>query len=250
MISVDGISKTYQDPKKGPIRAVVNVSWKAEPGTVFGLLGANGAGKTTLMRVLATLIAPDAGHASVAGFDVVRQASDVRRSLGFLSGTTTLYGRLTIRESLAYFGGLYGLSSDQIKKRSDELIDRFDIGSYADKLGDRLSTGQKQRASIARAVFHDPPVLLFDEPTSGLDVISAQTVLEFIEEEKGRGKTIVYSTHIMSEAERLCDWAALIHEGRLIHDGSIAALLSEMEEERLERAFLKKVGYAMAEAKA
>jgi sodium transport system ATP-binding protein len=248
MISVDGISKTYKDPKKGPIHAVIDVSWRAEAGTVFGLLGANGAGKTTLMRILATLINADSGRATVGGFDVATQSTEVRRSLGFLSGTTSLYGRLTIKESLAYFGGLYGLSSAQIKERSHELIERFDIGSYSDKLGDRLSTGQKQRASIARAVFHDPPVILFDEPTSGLDVISAQTVLEFIEEERARGKTIVYSTHIMSEAERLCDWAALIHEGRLIHDGSIASLLAETEEERLEKAFLKKVGYARAGA--
>lgn len=248
MITVDGISKTYRDPKKGPIQAVVDVSWRAEQGAVFGLLGANGAGKTTLMRILATLISPDAGRATVAGFDVVRQAADVRRSLGFLSGTTTLYGRLTIRESLAYFGGLYGLSSAEIKRRSDELIERFDIGSYADKLGDRLSTGQKQRASIARAVFHDPAVMLFDEPTSGLDVISAQTVLEFIEEEKQRGKTVVYSTHIMSEAERLCDSVALIHEGRKIYDGHLANLLSETGETRLEKAFLNKVGYAKVTA--
>lgn len=244
MVIVEGLSKTYQDPKKGKIVALDGVSWSAEPGQVFGLLGANGAGKTTLMRILATLIQPDSGSASVAGHHLESNALEVRQNLGFLSGTTGLYGRLTIRECLLYFAGLYGISQSQAKQRADELITRFGMEEFAGKLTDRLSTGQKQRASIARAVMHDPPVLLFDEPTSGLDVLAAQAVMEFIEEEKTRGKTIIYSTHIMSEAERLCNRAAIIHEGQLVALEDLSAIYERTGETRLELAFLKLVGYS------
>lgn len=244
MVVVDGLSKTYLDPKKGAIVALSDVSWTAEPGQVFGLLGANGAGKTTLMRILATLIHPDKGSARVSGHSILDDPLQVRQNLGFLSGTTSLYGRLTILECLLYFAGLYGMSQSQAKLRADELIVRFGMEEFAGKLTDRLSTGQKQRASIARAVMHDPPVLLFDEPTSGLDVLAAQAVMEFIEEEKSRGKTIIYSTHIMSEAERLCSRAAIIHQGQLVALEDLASIYERTGETRLELAFLKLVGYS------
>lgn len=243
MITVENVSKTFHDPKKGQIKAVDGVSFEAAPGKIFGLLGVNGAGKTTLLRVLSTLVKPTGGTASVEGFDVVKDAEEVRRNIGFLSASTALYGRLTGFEVLDYFAGLYGLAPDRAKERIAFVKNALRLEEFGDQLCDKMSTGQKQRISIARAILHDPPVLFFDEATAGLDVVTAQTVLEFIESTRDTGKTVVFSTHIMSEAERLCDSLAVVHEGKLLAYGTRDSILAETGEPHMERAFLKLVGY-------
>ena len=244
MIITEGLGKDFRDPKKGVIRAVDQVSVTAEPGKVFGVLGVNGAGKTTFLRMLSTLITPTRGRASVAGHDVVTDAEDVRSNIGFLSASTALYGRLTGSEVLEYFGGLYGLSGQNLKDRTAFVVNALRLDEFKDQLCDKLSTGQKQRVSIARAILHDPPVLFFDEPTAGLDVVTAQTVLEFIETVRSQGKTIVFSTHIMTEAERICDQVAIIHEGRVFAQGTPQEVIADAGATSLERAFLNLVGYA------
>ena len=225
------------------VRAVDNVSFTAEPGKILGLLGANGAGKTTALRMLSTVIKPTSGSAEVAGFDVLKDPTSVRANIGFLSTSTALYGRLTATEMIEYFGTLYGLSGARLKERLNYVKEKLDIHEFADRLCDKLSTGQKQRVSIARTIIHDPSVLFFDEPTAGLDVVASQTVMEFIEEQRDRGKTIVFSTHIMSEVERLCDQVCIIHNGAVVQSGTVESIREVTGESRLEAAFLKLVGF-------
>lgn len=246
MINVQGLTKVFATPQ-GNVHAVEDVSFHIAEGEVVGLLGANGAGKTTLMRVLSTLLAPSAGSASIAGLDVVKNPLEVRRSIGLLSGSTGLYTRLTPRQVLSYFAGLFGLGRKEQKRRVDELILEWGIEPFADQLCDRLSTGQLQRTSIARALVGSPRVLLFDEPTSGLDVLTSQTMMEFIESCRAKHMTVLYSTHIMSEAERLCEKVILLHKGKEVWHGGLSGLLEESGETRLEAAFLKKVGYQQGE---
>jgi sodium transport system ATP-binding protein len=241
LITVENLSKTFYGPKKSVVKAVDGVSFECNPGEIFGLLGANGAGKTTLLRILSTLISPTAGHASVAGFDIETHAADVRKNIGFLSTTTALYQRLTAREVIRYFGQLHGLEKKQLRARTDAVIELLGITEYANRLCDKLSTGQKQRVGLARTILHDPPVLFFDEPTAGLDVLASQTVMEFIEERRTAGKTVVFSTHIMSEAERLCDRIAVIHNGKLAAIGTLQELREMTQQDRLESVFLNLV---------
>ncbi len=237
-----GLKKYFADPKKGVVKAVDGVSIAAQPGQIFGLLGVNGAGKTTMLRVLSTVLVPTEGIAEVAGFDVVQQPEKVRASIGFMSTSTALYGRLTSKEMIQYFGELYGLSGARLKQRMDFVIEKLQLHEFLDRLCDKLSTGQKQRVSIARTILHDPPVLFFDEPTAGLDVVTSQTVMEFIEESRDSGKTVVFSTHIMSEMERLCDRVAIIHDGVIKAEGTVDELKELAGEHNLERMFLKLVG--------
>jgi len=243
VIKTENLCKSFVDNKKGLVHAVKNVSFEAPSGKIFGLLGVNGAGKTTCLRMLSTVIVPTSGSASVDGFDVVKDGQDVRARIGFLSSSTALYGRLTAREMLQYFGELNQLSPAKLKERLDFVIQKLRLEEYIDRLCDKLSTGQKQRVSIARAILHDPPVIFFDEPTAGLDVVTSQTIMEFIEETRAQGKTVVFSTHIMSEAERLCDHIAVIHQGEIKASGTVQSLIAETETTSLEKAFLKLVGY-------
>lgn len=248
MVQTHNICKTFVDPKRGEVRAVDGVSITASPGRIFGLLGVNGAGKTTLLRMLSTVIQPTSGTAAVGGHDVVSDSARVRASIGFLSNTTALYGRLTPIEVLNYFGSLYGMKGDRLAERVSFVADKLQLHEFRDRLCDKLSTGQKQRVSIARAILHDPPVLFFDEPTAGLDVLTAQTIMEFIEEQRDLGRTVVFSTHVMSEAERLCDEIAVIHDGRIAGHGSLQDILDSTGETRLEPAFLRLVGYTKQES--
>jgi sodium transport system ATP-binding protein len=243
MVRTEGLSKHFVDAKGNVVKAVDGVSFEAVPGQVFGLLGCNGAGKTTTLRILSTVIQPTGGFALVDGIDVVKDPAKVRSHIGFMSTSTALYGRLQAREVIEYFGGLYGLSGAKLKERVDYVIDKLQIGEFADRLCDKLSTGQKQRVNIARTVLHDPPVLFFDEPTAGLDVVLSQTVMEFIEEARTTGKTIIFSTHIMSEAERLCDHIAIIHEGQIKGEGTVASIKTQAGEATLEKAFLRLVDF-------
>ncbi|HWP30116.1 MAG TPA: ATP-binding cassette domain-containing protein [Fimbriimonadales bacterium] len=241
MVEVHNLVKHFREKKRGIVRAVDGVSFECKPGEIFGLLGANGAGKTTLLRMLATILTPTSGTATIHGYDLVKQPEDVRRSIGFMSTTTALYARLTAKEMIEYFGKLYGLSNNTLRKRTKEVIEFLEIGEFQDRLCDKLSTGEKQRVSLARTILHDPPVLFFDEPTSGLDVIASRTIMDFILDCRNLGKTVLFSTHIMSEAERVCNRIAVIHEGKIAAIGTMDELRALTGEERLELVFLSLV---------
>lgn len=243
MVEVTALVKSFHDPKKGKIEALKGIDFEALDGQVTGLLGVNGAGKTTALRILSTVIKPDSGSASVAGFDVLTHGQQVRERIGFLSNSTSIYGRLSGRECLRYFGELYNLDSAKINTRIQEVTDTLRLGDFIDQLCDKLSTGQKQRINIARAILHDPPVLFFDEPTAGLDVLTSQTIMEFIESCRDRGKTVIFSTHIMSEVQRLCDQVSIIHNGTICASGSPSELMANKDATTLEQAFLAYVDY-------
>lgn len=243
MVRVDNISKHFADSKRGVVKAVDGISFNAVPGEIFGLLGANGAGKTTTLRMLSTIIQPSGGSAEINGIDVVKNPEKVRANIGFMSTSTALYGRLKAVEVIRYFGELYGLEGKALDERIDYVVEKLKIDEFADRLCDKLSTGQKQRVSIARTILHDPPVLFFDEPTSGLDVLASQGVMEFIEESRGQGKTVIFSTHIMSEVERLCDRIVIIHDGKIRAEGTVQSLKESTGEPILERAFLKLIDH-------
>jgi len=241
MIEAQGLTKIFHDKKRGEIRAADGVSFRCQPGQIYGLLGANGAGKTTTLRLLATILKPTEGTARVAGFDIVEQPEQVRAHVGFLSTATALYGRLTARETVEYFGRLNGLDNSSLKKRTDELFNLLDLNPYADVRCDKLSTGNKQKTSIARTLVHDPPVMIFDEPTVGLDVMTARTIVGFIRDCRTRGKTVIFSTHVMSEAEKLCDTIGIIHNGKLLREGTLAELRQQSSLQDLEDIFVQAV---------
>ena len=241
MIEAHELTKTFRDKKRGEIRAVDAVSFRVMPGQIYGLLGANGAGKTTTLRLLATLLQPTSGTAAVAGFDIVREPSQVRANVGFLAASTALYARLTAREVIAYFGRLNGLASSEIAARTQRLATELDMHEFLDRRCDKLSTGMKQKTSIARTLIHDPAVMIFDEPTIGLDVMAARSIVQFVRQCRTRGKTVIYSTHVMSEVEKLCDVVGIIHGGRLLAEGPIDALRAQYGERDLEEVFVKAV---------
>ena len=243
MVRTEELRKVFIDGKRGEIVAVSHATFEAHQGQILGLLGKNGAGKSTLLRMLSTVLTPTSGRAWVNGIDTQTDSGKVRQNLGFMSASTALYGRMSPREVLNYFGELYGLKGQQLTARVKELIEKLEIGPYADGLCDKLSTGQKQRVNIARTLLHDPQVLFFDEPTSGLDVVMSQDVMSFVEDEKRRGKTIIYCTHIMSEVERLCDRVICIHDGEMMGQGTVDELKSQTGKATLEQAFLTIVGY-------
>lgn len=241
MVETFGLCKSFFDPKRGEIKAVDSVDFRAVPGEIHGLLGVNGAGKTTMLRLLSTVIYPSAGTAKIAGYELGADSAKIRASIGFLSSTTALYGRLTGREMLEYFAGLYGFEGAARKERVDKALALTGAEEFSAQLCDKMSTGQKQRISISRAVLHDPPVLFFDEPTSGLDILTSQTIMEFVEGVRDQGKTVIYCTHIMSEVERLCDQVTVIHDGTIKGRGSVGELKVATGQESLEMAFLSLV---------
>ena len=240
MIEAEHLGKHFRASHRGTVQAVNGVSFCCRPGQVYGLLGANGAGKTTTLRMLATLLEPSAGSARVAGHDIRRDSPAVRSSIGFLSAATALYGRLTAREMTEYFGRLYGLDGETLRRRVDEVFQRLEI-DFGDRRCDTLSTGMKQKVSIARTLVHDPPVMIFDEPTLGLDVMTARAVIAFIRECRAHGKTVLFSTHVMSEAEKLCDMIGIIHQGRLLAEGTLAELGARYGQSDLEEIFISAV---------
>jgi sodium transport system ATP-binding protein len=241
-----GLSRTVQPAAwagaGGVVRAVDGVSFRAEAGHVFGLLGPNGAGKTTTMRMLATTVTPTSGTASVAGFDIRRDPIAVRRHIGVLTTSIGLYARLTARENVAYYASLYGMDPSAADRRIDALFKLLDMGEFADRRADNFSTGMKQKVAIARAVVHDPPVMIFDEPTAGLDVMASRTVVEFIRAARDAGKCVILSTHIMREVEKLCDTACIIYQGRVVASGTPGDLVRRTGQDDLEDAFLSLVG--------
>jgi sodium transport system ATP-binding protein len=242
MIEARHLTKTFRDRKKGDVRAVDDVSFSCQPGRIYGLLGANGAGKTTTLRLLATLLKPTSGAAVVAGHDIVAASQQVRAQVGFLATSTALYGRLTARETIAYFGQLNGLDDRQIAARTQQLADDLDMHEFLDRRVDKFSTGMKQKTSIARTLVHDPSVLIFDEPTLGLDVMAARTIVRFVRDVRNRGKTVIYSTHIMSEVEKLCDTVGIIHHGRLLAEGTVPELRERFGQTDMEEIFVQAIG--------
>lgn len=240
-IEARGLVKSYHDPKRGRVDAVRGIDLAIKAGEVYGLLGQNGAGKTTTLRMLATILPPTGGTALIDGVDVAADPIEVRRRLGFLSGSTGLYPRLTPRETLRHFGTLHGLPRVQLDQRIEELLGVFDMRGWADGRCEALSTGQRQKVSIARALLHDPAVLILDEPTTGLDVLATSAMIEFIESRRAAGTCVLFSTHVLSEAERLCDRIGIIHRGRVLAEGTTAELREATGEEWLEDVFKKVV---------
>jgi sodium transport system ATP-binding protein len=241
VIEAKQLTKVFKDKKRGKIHAVDGVSFNCKPGEIYGLLGANGAGKTTTLRLLATILHPTSGSAEVAGHDIANAPEKVRANIGFLSTATALYGRLTAREFIEYFGRLNDLSEARLKERVDSLITTLGITEFANGRCEKLSTGMKQRVSIARSVVHDPPVMIFDEPTSGLDVIAARSIVQFIRQCHEQGKTVIFSSHIMSEVEKLCDRIGIIHNGKLLCEGTLAELRAKCGQHDLEDIFVQTV---------
>jgi sodium transport system ATP-binding protein len=234
-VVVERLEKTL-----GKNKVLRGISFSAQPGEIFGLLGPNGAGKTTTLRIICTLLAPDSGRVEVLGFDTGTAPQEVRKRVGVVTADIGVYPRLTARENIAYFARLSGVPDAELKPRVDAVIERLDVGSFADQRAESLSSGQKQKLAIARAIVHDPQVLMFDEPTSNLDVLASREVREFMVESKGHGKCVIFSTHVMHDAERLCDRLTILHQGHVVASGSIAEVRGARRD--LEDAFLELVG--------
>ena len=237
-VVVRGLTKTFFDEGRGEVAAVRGIDFECRAGEVFGLLGANGAGKTTTLRMLSTVLVPSAGTAHVHGHDVAREPEAVRRCLGFYSAGTALYPRLTARETIEFFARINQYPPEGVPARVARLVERFGIGAYADARIDKLSSGMKQKVSIARTVAHDPPLLVFDEPTVGLDILNALEMQVVIKEFRAEGKTIIFSTHIMSEAEKLCDRIAILHDGRILACDTLDGLRQATGARYLEDIFV------------
>lgn len=239
MIDVQGLTKHYEDLRRGKFVALGGISFHAVPGQIFGLLGPNGAGKTTALRILSTVLTPTAGTATINGYDVVTQPSLVRRQIGFVSTNTAVYDRMTGWEMVEYFGRLHGIPEEPLCQRMEQLFSRLKMDDLRDLLGAKMSTGMKQKVSIARALVHDPPVLVFDEATAGLDVLVARALLSTVAELREHGKCIVFSTHIMREVEKLCDRIAIMHRGHILAEGTLEELRDQHHERDLEELFFQ-----------
>jgi sodium transport system ATP-binding protein len=235
MIDVQNLVKRYSEK----VVAVDNLSFSAKAGEIYGLLGPNGAGKTTTLRMLATLLSPSSGSATVAGFDTLRQPEEVRRTIGVVNGGMGLYDRLTGREILEYFASFYGMGKQDTQKRIKELSDALEMNELLSRRAGEYSTGMKQKIVIARAVIHNPSVLILDEATNGLDVVARRAVLEFARGYKTNSRVVLYSTHIMSEAEELCERAAIIDHGKLVAEDTLEALKQKAGSSNLEETFFR-----------
>jgi sodium transport system ATP-binding protein len=223
----------------GEFRAIDGISFQAKSGSIFGLLGPNGAGKSTTLRILATILAPTYGSVQVAGFDATLEPDLVRQNIGFVSNNTAIYDRMTAWETVHYFGKLHGLSDEVLKERGDRIFKRLQLDEIRHVLGAKMSTGMKQKVSIARALIHQPPVLIFDEASIGLDVLVARSLLEIIADLKTEGHCIIFSTHIMREVERLCDEVAIMHRGTILDHGTLDELAERHQQNDFEELFIQ-----------
>jgi len=242
MIEVENLSKRFRQKWFKKFTAVDDVSFRVNDGDVVGLLGPNGAGKTTIMRILSTVLVPTDGAARVGGYDTRKQGAQARGCLGILPEYWGLYERFTPREHLRMFGIFYGMGGQALERRIDELIALFEMQSYADRECKRFSKGMSQKVALARTLIHNPQHILLDEPTSGLDVMSARQVRGLIADSRQTGKCVIVSTHILSEAEKLCDRLILLDAGRVVAEGTPADLLARTGKPNLEDAFLSLMG--------
>jgi sodium transport system ATP-binding protein len=233
-VRVDRLEKTL-----GKNKVLRGISLEANSGEIFGLLGPNGAGKTTTLRIICTLLTPDAGTVEVLGFDTRKAAEEVRRRVGVVTADIGVYPRLSARENIAYFAELSGVLDGEVSRRVDAVIERLDMGSFAKQRAESLSSGQKQKVAIARAIVHDPEILMFDEPTSNLDVLASRDIRDFMVEARGRGKCVIFSTHVLHDAERLCDRVTILHQGKVVATGLTADVRGAHRD--LEDAFLELV---------
>ena len=239
MVEADQLTKSYPDLQVGKFVALDKVSFSVGPGEIFGLLGPNGAGKTTALRILSTVLRPTSGTALVNGFDVSSHPYEVRHSIGFVSNNTAIYERMTAWEMVEYFGKLYGLTPDRLEERMEAVFEQLQMNEIRDIAGARMSTGMQQKVNIARAIVHDPPVLVFDEASIGLDVLVARALLEIISNLRDEGKCIIFSTHIMREVERLCDRVGILYRGKMLASGTLPELAEEHDEDDFEELFFK-----------
>lgn len=248
MIQINNLTKSFTT-KTGKgfkketviVNAVNEVSFECKPGRIFSLLGPNGAGKTTTLRMIAGIINPTSGSAIVDGVDISQGNDEVKKRIGFLTGSTGLYERLNPDETIDFFGKLYRLSDKQLKERKEYLFEKLGINEFRKKRMGQMSTGMKQKVSIARTLIHDPEVLIFDEPTSGLDVITADSIIDLIRESKQNNKTVIFSSHIMSEVDLLCDDLAIINKGSIIYNDTFENFKSEMKADNLTQEFINRV---------
>ncbi len=240
MITIDAIAKVFGT--KDPVRAVDGVSFGAADGEITGLLGPNGAGKTTLLRILATLVEPTAGTATIDGFDVHSARNAVRRTIGVLSDARGLYPRLTARENIAYYGALHGLSGAALAGRVAALVASLGIDSIADRRAQGFSQGERMKVAIARALIHDPHTLLLDEPTNGLDIMSTRALRDLLRTLRGAGKCLLFSSHVMQEVSALCDRIVILGRGKVVATGTPAELLRWTGSASLEDAFICLLG--------
>ena len=241
MIHVRQLTKTYPDLQRGDFVALNRISFDAMPGQIYGLLGPNGAGKTTALRILSTVLKPTSGTAILNGIDVTQHPEQVRHQIGFVSTNTAIYDRMTGWELVWYFGKLYGMPDETLQIRMESLFEKFQMNDIRSVLGGKMSTGMKQKVSIARAMVHDPPILIFDEATSGLDILVAREVLNTIELLRNHGKCIIFSSHIMTEVKRLCDRVAVLNRGTLLAEGTIEGLAEQYDRCDLEDLFYELV---------
>jgi len=219
--------------------AVDGISFNCQPGRVFSLLGPNGAGKTTTLRMISTIFKPTSGNITIAGIDAIANPKEARKKIGFLTGSTGLYARLTPNELIKYFADLYEVPNDEFEERKEYLYSLLDMHDFQGKRIGKLSTGMKQKVSICRTIIHDPEVIVFDEPTSGLDVITAENIIELIRNCKEQGKTVIFSSHIMSEVDLLCDDLAIIHKGQMLFNGQMSDFKSQMQTDNLTEEFIR-----------
>jgi sodium transport system ATP-binding protein len=233
MLAAENLTKRF-----GSVTAVDGVSLTVRPGEIVGLLGPNGAGKTTTLRMIAGILTPDEGRVRIDGLDVRSSPLEAKQRIGFLSGDTQLYQRMTPREMLGYFGRLYGMDQGRLAARMARLIEELEMSGFAGRLCGTLSSGQKQRANIARAFLHEPSLLVLDEPTASLDIVSGQFIIESIRSQRAAGRAVLFSTHIMGEAEYLCDRIVLLHQGRVLDEGALPELLERSGRSNLTDAFL------------
>lgn len=240
VVKADEPKKKWQKNRttKEEFLAVNDVSFTAEKGQIYGILGPNGAGKTTLLRMLGGILTPTSGNLRVMGYDYEKDKEKAKRQIGYLSGNTKLYGRLSPRELFHIFGELYEMSREEIDKAIEEVTKVLNLEGFIDNRIENLSTGQTQRISIARCLLHSPEMYILDEPTLGLDVLSSQDIIQFMKKEREKGKIVLYSTHYMEEAESLCDQVLMLHEGRIIAEGKPRELMQAVGIDNLRDLFI------------